>query len=476
VKKLSRLVVVIIATAGVFAPRAALAHTLLSELLLRVLLSDIVLAPPTAPFQSHEAHFRPVIGEEVAPGFEVNQLEVPLAINSIIAAQLATIPLGSSSGGFSYIFNPALGTFVRQSSTFGSAFVERALTAGRGRFNAGFNFQRATYDTLEGSDLQNGDVRVYLVHQDCCAPTNTEGAPPQPFFEGDIIENRLSLNLTSSTFSAFVTYGFTDRLDVGVLVPVVTIRMKATAHATILRLATADSPTIHTFPGGGSDETVNDSSSAQGVGDILLRSKFRFFDASGGGLAAGVDVRLPTGDSEQLLGTGGTQVKVALIGSMSSGPFSPHVNLGYTFSSGNEASVLAVTQPNPDEVNYAAGFDAALTQRATVSFDISGRTLRNLGRLVPVARQFPFITGATGGGGGGGGGGGTGGGATGMFGTATFEEFARRPGDLNLVVGAAGVRWNPRGNFLISAQVLIPITKSGLRDRITPVIGADYSF
>ena len=64
----------------------------------------------------------------------------------------------------------------------------------------------------------------------------------------------------------------------------------------------------------------------------------------------------------------------------------------------------------------------------------------------------------------------------GVFGTATFEEFARRPGDLNLVVGAIGARFNPRGNFLISAQLLLPITKSGLRDKVTPVIGIDYSF
>jgi hypothetical protein len=64
----------------------------------------------------------------------------------------------------------------------------------------------------------------------------------------------------------------------------------------------------------------------------------------------------------------------------------------------------------------------------------------------------------------------------GAFGTATFEEFSRRPGDLNLLVGVLGARFNPRGNFLISAEVLLPITDAGLRDRVTPVIGIDYSF
>jgi hypothetical protein len=445
----------------VLAPASASAHTLLSELLLKILLSDVVLAPPTSPgFQSHEAHFRPILGGEVLSGFEINQLEVPLAINSIMASQLATIPVGSSSGGFSYKFDSSLGSFTRESGSFGSAFVERALTAGRGRWNAGFNFQRATYDTLEGQDLDNGDVRIYLVHQDCCGAVNQPGAPPNPFFEGDVIENRLSLDLTSSIFSAFLNYGVTDRLDVGLVVPLVTIDMNASVQATVIRLATGDNPGIHAFEGGALTKTFSESSRAQGLGDILLRGKFRFFDAPGGGMAAGIDVRLPTGDSEQLLGTGGTQVKVAFIGSMGQGPFSPHVNMGYTFSSsgGSGAESLSVSPNVSDEFNYAAGFDTAVHPRLTVSADILGRVLRDIGRLVPTARQFPFVT------------------ATGSFGTGTFEEFSRRDGDMNLLVSVLGLRYNPRGNLLISAEVLLPVTKAGLRDKLTPVIGIDYSF
>lgn len=444
----------------VLAPAPASAHTLLSELLLKILLSDVVLAPPTSPgFQSHEAHFRPILGGEVLSGFEINQLEVPLAINSIMASQLATIPVGSSSGGFSYKFDSSLGSFTRESSSFGSAFVERALTAGRGRWNAGFNFQRATYDTLEGQDLDNGEVRIYLVHQDCCGTRTTPGVPPNPFFEGDVIENRLSLDLTSSIFSAFLNYGVTDRLDVGVVMPLVTIDMTASVQATVIRLATSDNPGIHAFEGGALSKTFSENSRAQGLGDILLRGKYRFFDATGGGLAAGIDVRLPTGDSEQLLGTGGTQVKIAFIGSMGQGPFSPHVNMGYTFSSGGSADEALSVSPNvADEFNYAAGFDTAVHPRLTFSADILGRVLRDIGRLVPTARQFPFVT------------------STGTFGTGTFEEFTRRGGDMNLLVGVAGVRYNPRGNLLISAEVLMPVTKAGLRDQLTPVIGIDYSF
>jgi hypothetical protein len=445
---------------AVAAPTAASAHTLLSELLLKAVLSDIVLAPPTGPFASHEAHFRPVLTQgEVAPGFEVNQLEIPLAINSIIAAQISTIPLGSSSGGFAYTYDSALGTFSRQSSTFGSGFAERALTAGRGKWNAGVNFQRATYDTLEGKDLRNGDLRVYLVHQDCCGEPNSPGTPPNPFFEGDVIGNALSMKLSSSTFSTFLNYGVTDRFDVGIVVPVVTIAMDLDVRSTIIRLSTENNPGIHTFPGGSSERTISEHGRAQGLGDILLRGKYRLFDAAGGGIAAGVDLRVPTGDSTQLLGTGGTQTKLSFIGSMAAARFSPHVNMGYTFSQGGGSEgPLAVTGEAPDEFSYAAGFDTAVHERLTLSFDVIGRTLRDVGRLVSVNRQFPFTTQA------------------GTFGISAFEEFTRRPGDLSLVTGAAGVRFNPRGNLLISAQLLVPISDNGLRDKFTPIIGMDYSF
>ena len=46
---------------------------------------------------------------------------------------------------------------------------------------------------------------------------------------------------------------------------------------------------------------------------MVLRGKFNLTQGDCGGVAAGVDVRLPTGDAEDLLGTGSTQVKAFLI-------------------------------------------------------------------------------------------------------------------------------------------------------------------
>ena len=123
-------------------------------------------------------------------------------------------------------------------------------------------------------------------------------------------------------------------------------------------------------------------------------------------MAAAVDVRVPTGDESNLLGTGGVQTKVFGIGSFTIGKFAPHLNAGYTFSS---SGALPDTRLR-DEVNVAAGFDWALTPRATLAVDWVGRSLLDAGRMHEADRTFAYVVGGTGAGGGAGGGGGGGGG------------------------------------------------------------------
>jgi len=60
--------------------------------------------------------------------------------------------------------------------------------------------------------------------------------------------------------------------------------------------------------------------------------------------------------------------------------------------------------------------------------------------------------------------------------TASFDEFAARPGNLTLLLGTGGVKFNVAGNMLISASLLFPLSKAGLRSRLTTVIGMDYAF
>jgi hypothetical protein len=58
----------------------------------------------------------------------------------------------------------------------------------------------------------------------------------------------------------------------------------------------------------------------------------------------------------------------------------------------------------------------------------------------------------------------------------SLDEFAARSGNLTLLLGTGGVKFNPVGNLLVSASVLFPLTDAGLRSRVTTVIGVDYAF
>ncbi len=433
-------VVVIAVVLPMLRPDAAVAQqTPISEILPTLIQAEVQLAgpPPGSTFPSHDAHF--IAGEQA-------QLP-PYLFNQAIVSQITTLPIGSSSGGFSYGLDASLGIFSRTTGSFGPAFAERALTIGRKRFSFGTNFQHSGFDTFEGKDLDDGSIKFYLTHKP------ESGA----FFEGDVIETALDLRLNTDTVAFFGVYGVTDRLDVGAVVPIVSVKMDASIDATVLRLATGSTgPTsaIHTFPNGEEQETNAKSGSAQGIGDVLIRAKYRFLDRPGGGLAAGVDLRLPTGDDANLLGTGAAQTRLSFIASRTLNKFAPHLNVGYTFSGTPSSPFLTLS----DEFNYTVGTEVEATPRVTITADLIGRSLRDSGRLQEESRVFNFMS------------------VTGTRGSVTKTEFAKQNGNLNLLLGAAGVKVNVAGNLLISANAIFSLTKAGIRDTVSPAIGFDYAF
>jgi hypothetical protein len=70
-----------------------------------------------------------------------------------------------------------------------------------------------------------------------------------------------------------------------------------------------------------------------GISDMTVDLKWRFFEKDGLSLALKPGVRLPTGNDEKELGTGRTGYQAFLIGSKEAAPWAFHVNLGYI---GNE--------------------------------------------------------------------------------------------------------------------------------------------
>lgn len=453
-------------------PAASLAQdTPLSSILPELLGNTITLLPSNLPDQpTHVAHFRP----------GADQLQVPTQVNQALLTLLSTYPLGSPSGGFTYTFDPALGTLIRSSDSFGPSFAERALTTGRGKVSVGFGYQHALYDTFEGLSLRQREIKFYIPHTDCCSPgaadeSTPDGSRLSPPFEGDLIEATLALALESDTSVVFATYGVSDRFDIGVAVPFVRIDVNASVLARIERLATVQEPLVHAFEGQNPDQRLfRLSGSASGLGDVVVRGKYAFTSGGPLGLAAAIETRVPTGDEMNLLGTGGVQTKIFGIASLRRGPLSPHVNLGYTFSSTGSLPGAALR----DEIVATAGADLAVAPRVTMSFDVLGRTLRSAGQMHLADKTFEFASAGSGSGGGGGGGGGgrPGPPATTQTQTVTRTELQFEAGNLQLYLGAAGVRFNPWRTVLVTANLLFPLTDAGLRDRVTPVLGIDYAF
>ncbi len=461
--------VLILALPGSVAAQSAGLAGLLPDLILR----DITLPAPTTPGLSHAVHFSPLSQDANAENAAV---DIVGSFNGLLIGQLASLPLGSSSGGFTYAFDPALGTFVRSSRSFGPSFAERATTIGRGRMNAGINYQHASYNRFEGERLSDGSIKFYLRHQECCS-TSGPAVPPffgvaeqpngsrlNPFFEGDVIEAALSLRVNTDTVTTFANYGLTDRWDVALAVPIVHVDLEASVLATIQRLATGANGLIHTFEQGNANatqRTVAQSGSATGIGDAVLRTKYRFFGGTHGALAAAVDARLPTGDEDNLLG-GSAQTKVFLILSGGTGRFDQHVNVGYTFTNGeDDANTIDGGIPSlPDEINWAAGVEFVATPRLTVIGDLIGRTLRDSGRLEIQAKRFDFQPQDPN--------------QPPSF--MTFDEFSPRSGNLNLLLGTVGAKFNPAGDLLISASFLFPLSDAGLKSRWSTVVGLDYAF
>jgi hypothetical protein len=332
-------------------------------------------------------------------------------ITRFLLADLTTLPIASSSAGFTYRFNALLGTVERASPSFGPFFTERALTAGRGQASIGFSVQGASFDSLDGRGLRDATF---------VTTANRFRDEPAAF---DV--ETLQLNLDSRTLTVFGNVGVTDRFDLGVAVPIVSVSFTGER--------------VNTYRGRTLVQ-AHATGDATGVGDIAVRGKVRLVGDAALGLAALGEVRLPTGRDEDLLGAGEASFSAYAIASAEQGIVAVHGNFGLT--RGGIA----------DQWDYSGAVNVSATPRLTLIGEIVGRHLDNLGRVVEEIAPHPTIVGVD---------------TIRLVsdGTGTTTAFA-----------VAGIKWNVGATWLLSANVSLPITDGGLRSGLVPVIQLDYAF
>ncbi|MDZ4803590.1 MAG: hypothetical protein SGI90_01850 [Candidatus Eisenbacteria bacterium] len=419
-------------------PTSARAQSLnLRDLLPDFLRRGVSLAPP-AVGTDHSAHFNS----------GVDQFDAVDQINSEIAYQLSAFPLSSSAGGFAYEYDANLGVFNRPTRSFGPVYTERAFNVGQGKINFGVNYSRFTFDEIDEIDLRGDGLQFVFQHLD----SNNDGNNTQFFFEGDVVAADVFVNIESSVTALVTTFGVTDRFDVGLVVPAVDVSMDVRVDSHVERLATGGTaPDTHAFPNGTGVQTTQTGASANGVGDIQIRAKYRLTD--GRALAALLgEVRLPTGDEDNLLGVGALGGRVTFVGTLNSDVLAPHVNLGYQ----------ANGKGLPDELTYRLGADLVLDPKITLSGEILGLTQSDVRSVAVEEVTLSANTSPTG---------------PPNIVEGTFERTTYTPGESRSTLDAAiGIKINLARTLLISLNGVFPLTSDGLTDEFTPLIGFDYSF
>jgi len=193
---------------------------------------------------------------------------------------------------------------------------------------------------------------------------------------------------------------------------------------------------------------------ASGIGDITIRMKQAIKRSPRSGFALGLDLRLPSGDEKNLLGTGAPAVQPFVAWSATYGALAPHINVGYQW---NGSSILAgdidagVSEDLPDVAVYAVGAVVAVHPRVTLALDVLGRYIIDSPRV----RLSDFHA---------------------LDGRSVFPNITFDTGSINELSSAAGLKINIAGRLLLNTNLLMRLNSAGLRDKISPLVGIEYAF
>ena len=388
-----------------------------------------------------------VHGNHFVPSASAQNGTIISFITNAISGNVADFPFSSASGGTTFRFEG--GVPVPTSVSPGPVFAERAQTLGRGRMLVGFSYNTFNYSSLRGVDLHN--VNLTFTHENVTGPAcdSVVGASCTPMgvpsLENDIMPFHLSLDVTVQLATFVVTYGVSDRLDIGIALPIVSTSLVAQSEAQIIPFG--GTTAAHFFAGTPSNPVLTASrfvqGSATGLGDAAVRMKINLRHSDQSSLAVLLDGRFPTGSESDLLGAGKFSGRALGIVSVRFGAFSPHANLGYLFKAGKQHN---------DAVVATAGFDQLLAPWVTLAADVISQLQVGDSKLT-----MPGIVTIT-------------------------KPYLRtvRPSDIpdirdDLVNGSFGFKFTTGGPTIIT-NALFPINHGGLRANLLWTLGAEYNF
>ena len=446
-------------------------------------------------FNRHQSHFQGTFLTSLDP------------INEAVGIQVSQLPTASPSSGITFTYDPALKTFSPSGDeSLGPILGERAGTIGRSKLYVAFSFQYFDFNTIDGQNLNS--LHTVFQHAAFLPPfptgsgivscPNTSGLTVQngfanstgvaPCFVRDFVTATVNMNLTVHQYTIYATYGITPRLDVSVAIPFLNVQTTVSADTTITANSVPPVDPVN-FPGGVFHAfnpatvptcpqlplttpclraTFSNSGTATGIGDVILRGKYEIYKGERVGVALGVDVRVPSGDAQNFLGSGSTGVKPFGVFSYKA-RVSPHAEIGYEV---NGNSILAgqfvgSTATNtkgsmPNRFIYIVGADVAVSKRLTGAFDIYGQRLFGVPQLFPSTytdlgkcnnQNCDILS----------------------PGTTHPELLVRQNADYNITNASLGLKFRVFRRLVLTGNVLLKIDDNGLRSKAIPLVGASYT-
>jgi hypothetical protein len=387
-------------------------------------------------------------GEHFIPASSAENSALIATIGDALGASIGNIPIGSTSGSESFRF--VGGVPVRTSTSAGPIFAERAQTLGKGRALVGISRTAFRFATLRGVDLN--DIQLTFTHQNVDFPGCDAAFAGDctkygvPAFENDAMEFRLSMDLDVRVTSAYVTYGVTDHVDIGLVLPIVQADFQGESFAQLVPFGGTSS--AHYFSGSPTNPVLNASrqslGSSAGLGDVALRVKANLRQTSDANVAVLVDARFPSGSEDDLLGSGKFAGRLLGIIDTRFGDFAPHANVGYLLHAGERQN---------DAVLATVGFDQRIRDNVTLAVDLVSDLQVGDSKLILPA-------------------------------TVNYESPFRRslnPTNIpsirdDIVDGSFGVKFAPARSTIIVLNALFPLNRGGLRPNLVYTAGIEHTF
>ncbi|HEY0928554.1 MAG TPA: hypothetical protein VGE27_01440 [Gemmatimonas sp.] len=394
-----------------------------------------------ASVRAHGTHF--------IPSSQAENGSIIGFISSALAASVSNVPIGATTSGETFRFEG--GVPVSTATSAGPIFAERGQTLGRGRVLTGVNRSTFKFSTLRGRPLS--DVGLVFTHENvdydgCDAEQGGQDCSKYgvPVLENESMSFNLDLNIAVDVTSFYTTFGITDRIDFGVVVPLQQTSFTGTSFAQISPFGGTSA--AHFFSGTPTDPVLQATKTTKGntfgIGDVAARLKVNAFQSQNTAIAFLADARFPTGDVEDLLGQGRFALRSQAIMSSRFGDFSPHVNAGFLYRADETQnhSVLAT-----------AGFDHLLGPKVTLAVDIVSEFQVGASKLVlpqPIFFDSPYRRSVN---------------------PTSIPDIRD-----DLINGSFGFKFLASRNVIVVTNALLPLNRGGMRANQLWTMGLEYSF